>query len=89
VCLTDNAKSYRRSWDWIAVCSALQIQRRFTKIRCPWTNGKACEDLDRRRQQAPQLLTLPGCGVLTAANRLRELGVRVAIRASAHRSAHP
>jgi transposase InsO family protein len=39
--LTDNAKSYRDSRDWIAVCQALQIKRRFTKPRCPWTNGKA------------------------------------------------
>jgi transposase InsO family protein len=39
--LTDNAKSYRLSKDWTAVCTALQIQRRFTKPGCPWTNGKA------------------------------------------------
>lgn len=39
--LTDNAKSYRLSRDWIAVCQALQIKRRFIKPRCPWTNGKA------------------------------------------------
>ena len=39
--LTDNAKSYRYSHDWAAVCTALQIRRRFTKPRCPWTNGKA------------------------------------------------
>lgn len=39
--LTDNAKSYRRGNDWAAVCSALQIKRRFTKPGCPWTNGKA------------------------------------------------
>lgn len=39
--LTDNAKSYRVSGDWIAVCSALQIKRRFIKPGCPWTNGKA------------------------------------------------
>ena len=39
--LTDNALSYRRGTAWAAVCSALQIKRRFTKIRCPWTNGKA------------------------------------------------
>ena len=39
--LTDNAKSYRFSRDWIAVCQALQIRRRFTKPGCPWTNGKA------------------------------------------------
>jgi transposase InsO family protein len=39
--LTDNAKSYRIAADWIAVCTALQIKRRFTKVRHPWTNGKA------------------------------------------------
>jgi transposase InsO family protein len=39
--LTDNAKSYRLSKDWIAVCHTLQIRRRFTKPGCPWTNGKA------------------------------------------------
>ena len=39
--LTDNAKSYRLSQDWAAVCQALQIKRRFIKPRCPWTNGKA------------------------------------------------
>lgn len=39
--LTDNAKSYRIGRDWIAVCTALQIKRRFIKPGCPWTNGKA------------------------------------------------
>lgn len=39
--LTDNAKAYRVSTDWAAVCGALQIKRRFTKPGCPWTNGKA------------------------------------------------
>lgn len=39
--LTDNAKAYRIGADWIAVCTALQIKRRFTKPGCPWTNGKA------------------------------------------------
>lgn len=39
--LTDNAKAYRISHDWAAVCTALQIKRRFTKPGCPWTNGKA------------------------------------------------
>lgn len=39
--LTDNALSYRRGTAWAAVCSALQIKRRFTKPRHPWTNGKA------------------------------------------------
>jgi transposase InsO family protein len=39
--LTDNAKNYLVSRDWIAVCSALQIKRRYIKPHCPWTNGKA------------------------------------------------
>jgi transposase InsO family protein len=39
--LTDNAKNYTRSLDWISVCSALQIKRRLIKPHCPWTNGKA------------------------------------------------
>jgi transposase InsO family protein len=39
--LTDNARSYRVGADWITVCSALQIKRRFIKPGCPWTNGKA------------------------------------------------
>lgn len=39
--LTDNAKAYRVSRDWIAVCGVLQIRRRFIKPGCPWTNGKA------------------------------------------------
>jgi transposase InsO family protein len=39
--LTDNAYAYRISKDWAAVCSTLQIQRRFIKPGCPWTNGKA------------------------------------------------
>jgi transposase InsO family protein len=39
--LTDNARNYRDSHDWAAVCTALQIKRRFIKPRCPWTNGKA------------------------------------------------
>ena len=39
--LTDNAKAYRVGTDWIWVCHALQIHRRFTKPGCPWTNGKA------------------------------------------------
>ena len=39
--LTDNAKVYRHGKDWIAVCQALQIKRRFIKPGCPWTNGKA------------------------------------------------
>lgn len=39
--LTDNAKAYRVSHEWLAVCSALQIKRRYIKPGCPWTNGKA------------------------------------------------
>ena len=39
--LTDNAWVYRRSTDWIWVCHAWQVHRRFTKPGCPWTNGKA------------------------------------------------
>ncbi len=47
--LTDNAFAYRRSSAWAAVCSALQIKRRFIKPGCPWTNGKA-ERLNRTLQ---------------------------------------
>ncbi len=39
--LTDNAKNYLISRDWIAVCSALQIKRRYIKPHCPWSFGKA------------------------------------------------
>jgi transposase InsO family protein len=39
--LTDNAKVYRYGNDWGWVCSAWQLKRRFTKVGCPWTNGKA------------------------------------------------
>jgi transposase len=39
--LTDNAQAYRRGTDWIWVCHALQLHRRFIKPGCPWTNGKA------------------------------------------------
>jgi transposase InsO family protein len=39
--LTDNARNYRDSHDWAAICTALQIKRRYIKPRCPWTNGKA------------------------------------------------
>jgi transposase InsO family protein len=38
--LTDNAKAYKGTY-WRAVCEALQIKRRYTKPRHPWTNGKA------------------------------------------------
>lgn len=44
--LTDNAATYRRGSCWSAVCSALQLRRRFTRPGCPWTNGKA-ERLNR------------------------------------------
>lgn len=44
--LTDNAMVYRHGSNWAAVCTALGIRRRFTKPRCPWTNGKA-ERLNR------------------------------------------
>jgi transposase InsO family protein len=44
--LTDNAMSYRKGSCWSAVCSALQVRRRFTRPGCPWTNGKA-ERLNR------------------------------------------
>src|SRR5690606_41080709 len=39
--LSDNAKVYRVGRNWRAVCAGLGIRRRFTKPRCPWTNGKA------------------------------------------------
>jgi transposase len=39
--LTDNAKAYTVGRDWIWVCHAMQIHRRFIKAGCPWTNGKA------------------------------------------------
>ena len=38
--LTDNALVYRRGAHWAAACEAWGIKRRFTKPRCPWTNGK-------------------------------------------------
>ena len=39
--LTDNAKAYRVGTDWMWVCHALQLGRRFIKPGCPWVNGKA------------------------------------------------
>jgi transposase InsO family protein len=39
--LTDNAKVYRYGRHWRAACQQLDIGRRFTKVGCPWTNGKA------------------------------------------------
>ena len=38
--LTDNALVYKWGGDWVAVCSAYEIKRRFIKPGCPWTNGK-------------------------------------------------
>jgi hypothetical protein len=43
--LTDNAKNYRDSHDWAAVCTALQIKRRYIKPRCPWTNCEGAHAL--------------------------------------------
>ena len=39
--LTDNAKVYRAGRHWRTACQELDIGRRFTKVGCPWTNGKA------------------------------------------------
>jgi transposase InsO family protein len=39
--MTDNAMAYRRSRLFAATCHELGIAQRFTKPRCPWTNGKA------------------------------------------------
>jgi transposase InsO family protein len=39
--LTDNAMAYRHGGHWGRACAELGIARRFTKIGCPWTNGKA------------------------------------------------
>ncbi len=39
--LTDNAKVYRHGRHWRSTCDELGIARRFTKVGCPWTNGKA------------------------------------------------
>lgn len=39
--LTDNAKVYRQGRHWRTACEELGISRRFTKVGCPWTNGKA------------------------------------------------
>ena len=38
--LTDKAKNYKISRDWIAICSALQIRRMYIKPHCR-ANGKA------------------------------------------------
>ncbi|GAA4544644.1 IS481 family transposase [Pseudonocardia xishanensis] len=47
--LTDNAKVYRIGRNWAQTCVELGIRRRFTRPRCPWTNGKA-ERLNRTLQ---------------------------------------
>jgi transposase InsO family protein len=39
--MTDNAMAYRNSRLFAATCAELDIAQRFTKPRCPWTNGKA------------------------------------------------
>jgi len=39
--MTDNAMAYRNSRLFAATCAELGISQRFTKPRCPWTNGKA------------------------------------------------
>jgi len=39
--MTDNAMTYRNSRLFAAACTELGISQRFTKPRCPWTNGKA------------------------------------------------
>ncbi|GJO45792.1 IS481 family transposase [Mycobacterium marinum] len=39
--LTDKALVYRHGTDWGWVCSAWELERRFSKPGCPWTNGKA------------------------------------------------
>jgi transposase len=39
--LTDNARVYRIGIDWIWVCHALQIKRRFIKPGCPWTKRQS------------------------------------------------
>ncbi|MFC5212008.1 IS481 family transposase [Pseudonocardia sulfidoxydans] len=39
--MTDNAMAYRNSRLFAATCAELGIRQRFTKPRCPWTNGKA------------------------------------------------
>jgi transposase InsO family protein len=39
--LTDNALVYRRGTNWGRVCTAWQVERRFIRPGCPWTNDKA------------------------------------------------
>lgn len=44
--LTDNAKNYRDSHAFRQACAELGARQKFTRPRCPWTNGKA-ERLNR------------------------------------------
>ena len=39
--LTDDVKVYRHGRHRRAACAELGNGRRFTKVGCPWTNGKA------------------------------------------------
>ena len=66
--LTDNAKVYRHGTNWYWVCTAWQLKRRFTKVGCPWTNGKA-ERFNRT------LLTEWAYARPWTSNRLRRLGL--------------
>lgn len=42
--MTDNAMAYVRSRLFAATLVKIGAVHRPTKPRCPWTNGKACED---------------------------------------------
>jgi transposase InsO family protein len=44
--MTDNAKNYRDSHAFQQACADLGARQKFTRPRCPWTNGKA-ERLNR------------------------------------------
>ncbi|SFQ48130.1 Integrase core domain-containing protein, partial [Actinomadura madurae] len=44
--LTDNARNYRVSAAFQQACTELGARQKFTRPRCPWTNGKA-ERLNR------------------------------------------
>ncbi|RFU42265.1 IS481 family transposase [Actinomadura logoneensis] len=44
--LTDNARNYRSSHAFQQACADLGAHQKFTRPRCPWTNGKA-ERLNR------------------------------------------
>ncbi|GAA2128798.1 hypothetical protein GCM10009727_19700 [Actinomadura napierensis] len=39
--LTDNARNYRTSHAFRQACTDLDARQKFTRPRCPWTNGKA------------------------------------------------